>query len=199
MVERYEPERSNTSSLPLATPARRLVAMALDLLVVLAWMMFPGVVGLVLWLTGLRIETPAALDTLAFVTLVLPVVVTFALQEASPFQATFGKRRMGLKVADTSGAALSRSRALARSAIKFLPWQLGHTSAFQLAADGTKPLFIALALAAQAWVVISLVAMAIDPKRRALHDRIAGTYVVYEQAIIPSRKVKKEFQVVPKR
>ncbi len=161
-----------------AGAATRLRAMAFDLLVIAGC---AGGAGVVAWagrLLGMRIESPAGLDTLAFLTLVLPVLVTFAAQEASPRQATYGKRRMGLRVVDAADARLTFPRAMGRSAAKFAPWQLAHTAVFNLMADSTSTGFVVLSIAAQLLVVVSVVSMTVDREHRALHDWVAGTRVV---------------------
>lgn len=160
-----------------AGSAKRLPAMALDLLVIAGWAGGAGVVAWAARLVGV-LESPAGLDALAFATLVLPVVVTFAAQEASPRQATYGKRRLGLRVVDAADARLTFRRALGRSVAKFAPWQLAHTAVFSLMADNASMSFLVLSIAAQLLVVVSVMIMTLDPQHRALHDWVAGTRVV---------------------
>jgi uncharacterized RDD family membrane protein YckC len=75
---------------------------------------------------------PVLSDLIAFVMAVLPVMLYFTLLESSVAAATWGKRRMGIKVVRVDGAPLTRARALLRSAIKFAPWQLAHTCLFHI-------------------------------------------------------------------
>lgn len=159
--------------------ARRLRALAWDLPVIAAWAVFAVVAGLGLdWLVGLQPRSPWAYDLQAFLTLILPVILTFAYLEGSGRQATFGKRRVHLVVTDAAGRPPGFRRALVRSAVKFLPWQLAHTAVFQLAAGSTSPAFVALSIGAQLLVVASLLLMALDDRHRALHDWMAGTRVL---------------------
>lgn len=69
--------------------------------------------------------------------------------ESSVWQATPGKRLMGLRVVDVSGQRLSLPRATARFLVKSFTWPFG----------GFVPAFF-------------------TPKRQALHDMVAGVYVV---------------------
>ena len=62
----------------------------------------------------------------------LPVTLYFASLESSSWQATWGKRTMGLRVVRTDGARLNKTRALTRTALKFIPWELTHTLIRQL-------------------------------------------------------------------
>ena len=163
-------------------PGRRLLATALDLPIVAGCAVAAGVVGLGLRSIGLRLETPVALDVLAFATLVAPVAVTLALLEAGPRSATPGKRRLGLRVVDDTGLGISRRRALVRAAVKLAPWQLAHTAVFHLAGGDTSPGWVAVSLTAQALVLASVAVMALDPRHRAPHDLVAGTRVVARPA-----------------
>ncbi len=79
----------------------------------------------------------------------------FALSEASPWQATPGKRLLGLRVVDAGGARIGLVRATGRHLAGTLSWitlNIGHLMAL------------------------------LPPQRQALHDRIAGTHVVQENA-----------------
>lgn len=152
--------------------------MALNLVVIAAWAGLAGVLGLIGRLLGVRFTSAPAADTFAFVTLVLPVIVTLAVQESSPRQATFGKRRVNIYVVDRAGMRLTRVRSLGRSIAKFAPWQLAHTAVFNLTAGSTGTVLLVMSITAQALVVTSVVAMTLDRQHRALHDWIAGTRVV---------------------
>ncbi len=78
----------------------------------------------------------------------------FALSEASPWQATPGKRLLGLRVVDAGGAHIGLARAAGRHLAGALSWitlNIGHLMAL------------------------------LPPQRQALHDRIAGTRVLQER------------------
>jgi uncharacterized RDD family membrane protein YckC len=92
-------------------------------------------------------SNPGLYDLVAFLTLVLPVVLYFALSEASAAGATWGKRRMGLGVRASSGSMLTVQQSLVRSATKFLPWQIAHTCLFHI------PGWPLAATAPPAWVI----------------------------------------------
>lgn len=155
----------------------RLLASLVDVPVVLAWVAVAALAGVALRALDATPRTPAGWDGIAFVTLILPVTVTFALAEASRRQGTPGKQRLRLSVTDRAGRRLGRGRSLARSAVKFAPWQAAHTAVFQLAAGREDPWLFGLSVGAQVVVVASAVSMLADPEHRALHDRVAGTRV----------------------
>jgi uncharacterized RDD family membrane protein YckC len=158
--------------------APRLAAMAWDMPIIVAWGVVAAIVGFCMReLAGIRPSEPWQLDLEAFLTLVLPVVVTFAWLEASSARATPGKRRMGVIVATRGGGRPGIGRSLLRSAVKFTPWQMGHTAVFHLVAGSTALGFLILSLGAQAFSFASFLFMAFDREHRALHDWAAGTRV----------------------
>jgi uncharacterized RDD family membrane protein YckC len=111
----------------LATAGKRLVAFALDYLVIAGYIVVLSIVSSLIWqsIGGVPDTTHGGAwryDLLAFVTLVLPVILYFALSEASRSRATLGKRRLGLRVETPDGHPLSRSRSLLRSALKHGSW-----------------------------------------------------------------------------
>ena len=157
---------------------RRAQAVAFDLPIVAGWVVFSGLVGGLLRLLELDFDTPTAWDVYAFTTLVLPVALTFAFFEASQRQATPGKRRLRIRVVDAIGNRLTHGRSLARSAVKFAPWQLAHTAVFQLVAGSTATVYVVVALGAQLLVLASAITMSLDSHHRAFHDLVARTRVV---------------------
>lgn len=178
------PERkvdSMAASRPAATSTvahllRRVGAMGIDVALILGWAAVLG--GLATFLRTTEVQLgPSAWDLVALLTLVGPVTVLFAVQEASPAHATFGKRRLQLRIVTVTGDAPSFGRTLARSVVKFMPWQLAHTAVFRLAAGSDSVTFLLLAMMAQLIVVASILMMIFDAQHRALHDLIAGTRI----------------------
>jgi uncharacterized RDD family membrane protein YckC len=147
------------------------------MVVVLAWAGFAAAVGFALLALEVELSTPTARDALAFVTLILPVWLTFSLQEASVAQASFGKARIGLVVVRREGGRLSRARSMVRSGVKLLPWQLGHSSVFHLVADSGATVWMVMAVLAQALVILSVLLAVFSREQRSLHDLVAGTRV----------------------
>jgi uncharacterized RDD family membrane protein YckC len=85
---------------------------------------------------------------------------------------------MRLVVTDAHGRPPGFRRAFVRTAVKFLPWQLGHTAVFHLAGGSTSPAFVVLSVGAQGLILASVAVLAMDPRHRALHDWVAGTRVL---------------------
>ncbi|MCL7970556.1 MAG: RDD family protein [marine benthic group bacterium] len=169
----------------------RIKAFAFDYLVILAYLAVLAGVGT--WLTlgpagdrwSLLMSDPIRADLVAFLTLVLPVILSFALSEASDVGATVGKRRIGLRVVGPGGTRLRLPRSLVRSGLKFLPWQMAHTAMFHIpgfpTSPGEPPAWSPVILS-MAWLLVALYLLGLTPffGRRTLYDRIAGSTVVPE-------------------
>ena len=117
-----------------------------------------------------------------FLIITLPVSLYFLLFESSTWQATWGKRRLGLRVTRTDGTRLTVLRAGSRTLLKFIPWELAHTCIWQInfTQDAAKPLItMGFALV---WILVgaNIVSLWISSKHQTLYDRLAGTYVVKE-------------------
>ena len=167
---------------------RRLAAFGLDYLVIAAYIVVLTLVSVTVTsqLAGINSggrTRPWLFDLLAFATLVLPVILYFAITEASHHQATWGKRRTGLVVITTGGQRLGAGRSLVRSVVKFLPWQIAHTSLFHIPGWPTAVDSIPAAAAAGLWISTALAlafigSLFVFPDRRTPYDRLAGTRVV---------------------
>jgi uncharacterized RDD family membrane protein YckC len=126
---------------------------------------------------------PTSSEFSAFLLLVLPVLLYFALFECSSWQATWGKRKMGLRVITTYGARLSLPRSLTRSLLKLLPWELTHACLWRIPGwplAPTTPSLLITAGLALVWILVGadLVSLLVSKKHQALYDWIAGTYVL---------------------
>lgn len=128
---------------------------------------------------------PVSAQITGYLSLTLPVTLYFALMECSPWQATLGKRRLGLRVVTIGGARLSLAQALLRSVLKFLPWELAHTCLWQtpgwpVAPQSPPP------LVQGGWAVVGLLVAiylaGLLAGRRTLYDQISGTVVVLRRA-----------------
>jgi uncharacterized RDD family membrane protein YckC len=172
--------------------AKRLKAFAFDYLIILAYILVMAGVNFGITLRGRMIEeispyfaSPVIKDVVAFLTLILPVILYFALQESSPRQGTWGKRKAGIRVITAQGESLTKIQALVRSLVKFLPWQIAHTSIYQIrevVPEGrAAPFDITGFVLVYILIGIYLAAMFISKKRRTPYDWISGSYVVVDK------------------
>jgi uncharacterized RDD family membrane protein YckC len=167
----------------------RFVAFLLDYLIIAAYIVVLIVVSVLLGFGPLRqtfqslFANPNSGEISAFLLLVLPVILYFALFESSSWQATWGKRKVGLRVMNTYGERLSFGRSLVRSFIKFLPWELAHACLWRIPGwplnPQTPPLIISTGLVL-VWVIVGayVISMLVSQKHQTLYDMIAGSYVV---------------------
>jgi uncharacterized RDD family membrane protein YckC len=157
---------------------RRVAAYLVDILLLFTVLAPAG--QLILWLVGT--ETPRtgpAIGRMILWNFSLPAWLYFILSDRSAAGATPGKRLIKIQVRDVSGKRLSIGRALARTAVKLLPWELVHVSAFALSTDLTqfsRTQVIGVAAANVLTIVYLGVAVATSG-RRSVHDYAAGTLV----------------------
>lgn len=130
-------------------------------------------------------ENPNLANLMAFITLVLPVVLYFTLQESSSKQATWGKRKAGIRVVNANGGTLTRGQAFVRSLVKVIPWQIAHTNLFHIpgwpfAMTVVPPFAIAGFILLYALAGIYIATVLVTKKRRTPYDWVSGAYVVVE-------------------
>jgi len=77
-------------------------------------------------------------QAMSFFVMTLPFLLYFAVFESRSRPATPGKRIVGLRVMGVGGTGPTFGRALARAAIKFLPWEVGHVFANQMFAHSVR-------------------------------------------------------------
>jgi uncharacterized RDD family membrane protein YckC len=128
------------------------------------------------WLAGARFYWFVSLPTVS-----VPVWLYFALFESGRAQATPMKRLLGMQVTDGAGHRIGFGRALLRTAIKLLPWELVHGALFLPVPFWNdpdqalmRPVFTLAVFLMGSWLVTLL----LTPKTQGVHDLVAGTLVV---------------------
>ena len=170
----------------IASVGKRLKAFAYDYLLILTYIIILSGVnfGLILYAGTLDQFSPffastAGKDLVAFLTLVLPVILYFTVQEGSDGRATWGKHKVGLQVVDSQGEQLSFGKAFLRSAVKFFPWQVAHTSIYQLSTTGGESTFgIIGIILTYVLVGIYLAVALVSKEHRTPYDWLACSYVI---------------------
>jgi uncharacterized RDD family membrane protein YckC len=167
----------------------RLLAFALDYIIISAYLVALVGLSVVIARTGAGpgfralFSNPNSAELTAFLLLVLPVLLYFALFESSRWQATWGKRVLGLRVVTTTGARVGFLRALWRNALKLIPWELTHACLWRIPgwpfAPETPPLWITVGLIL-VWVVVVVYVLSLVFSRtgQTLYDWLAGVRVV---------------------
>ena len=172
---------------------KRLKAFMLDCLIIFAYLVVLAGVNYGILLSGGVFEnsspnfaSPIARDAIAFLTLILPVILYFTLQESSSRQATWGKRKVGIRVVNASGGRLSKKQAFVRSLVKFLPWQIAHTCIYHIEGLPFSPVAPSSMVMAGFGLVYLLVGIyiasaLISKKHRAPYDWAAGSFVIFQK------------------
>jgi uncharacterized RDD family membrane protein YckC len=163
-----------------AVALRRLLAFAVDWLVVVLW---GGVVfGAVMLATGGQPPRPAnpwIAQAIGFLTMTAPVTLYFAICESSAMRASLGKRVLRLVVSRDNGEPLPFASALLRNAVKFVPWEFGHmvTQHAIFAGDAGFPAWlwgpVVVAYGGPLWWVVALIATGRTPYDRWASARVA--------------------------
>lgn len=163
-------------------PARlgvRLRAFLLDYVLFLGYAACLVMVAALLRTTVEPLFTASAVSAqlTGFIMLTLPVMLYFSITESSPRQASWGKHRFGLRVVDRRGERIRFGRAFVRSAVKFVPWELGHYTVWQWSdGDLPTPAMVGLVLV-YVLVAVYIVLPLMDKSRRSVYDFVAGTRV----------------------
>lgn len=160
--------------------ARRLLAFALDWFVVVLWgsVLF-GAVMIATNGSPPRPESPWTAQSVGLLTMTVPVILYFSLCESSALRASLGKRVLGLVVSNQAGGRLFFGSALLRNAVKFAPWECGHTLAQQAAYSGELgfPAWVwgpaAVALVGPVWWLIAMFVTGRTPYDRWASARVS--------------------------
>jgi uncharacterized RDD family membrane protein YckC len=121
------------------------------------------------------------LEIYTLLTISLPTWLYFAWSEQSIWQATIGKRVFRLTVTDLRGDRIGFGRAMLRTVIKLLPWEISHLTVNLPTSImyEPEPKFRFGFLVVFALLVIYPVLILLTRRRQSLHDLIAKTIVLY--------------------
>ena len=168
-----------------ASPWRRIAAYFVDYFVFILPLL--GVLSLVGWALRSFDISPSSDNAwlnhgIVILVLTVPIILYFALSEASQFQATVGKRLMKVSVVDTSGERAPLKQTAIRAVVKFLPWEFFHTIIWHWEGWPSNPApptniqYVAMTAGwlVMGWFVVSLFV----GSRRTPYDWVAGTVVI---------------------
>ncbi|GAA0625554.1 RDD family protein [Kutzneria viridogrisea] len=161
----------------------RTEACLMDCLVVLTWLLALSGVALglrSLGLSGLNAtQDELTVDAITLVVGLGPVAAYLILCETGQLQASWGKRRVGLRVVRADGSRAGLPRLVLRTVVKLLPWYLAHWGLSRLWLNFVPAQWATTCLAAVYLLVPITIGLAlVHPQRRALHDWLAGTKVI---------------------
>jgi len=179
--DRYPQVQSRPSwaAVSLVAPIwRRIVAYALDYILIFCYLCLLGVLAFLVPAVRAWFRAPKTAHLAAFVLLTIPVSGYFILSEASSAGATFGKRFMGILVRGGDGQRLGMARSVLRTCVKFIPWELSHAALWRIQFRVDHPTAIALLVATWTLVIANIVSVALDRRRRTIYDFAARSKVV---------------------
>lgn len=157
---------------------RRLQALLIDYGLILLYLIalalvFSLIYGLVIG--QIPLFNHATSHLISFLTTVLPVVLVLAWLESHEGQASPGKKRMKLKV---NYQEKSYFKAVLRNAVKFLPWQVGHTGVIAAIYNDYSVAWFMLANSAVLLALILLAMVVYRSDHRHLGDMLAKARIV---------------------
>lgn len=122
---------------------------------------------------------PISAEITGFVLITLPVYLYFALCEGSKSHATWGKRKMGIRVAGIYGKPIGYGPALFRSAIKFIPWELAHFTIWHMVIPSGYPDYVLYILLAAVYglVFFYLISPVWNKNNQTIYDVISRTVI----------------------
>jgi uncharacterized RDD family membrane protein YckC len=163
---------------------QRAKAFMLDYIIILFYLVAITLLGLLVnslssinqWLFSDRVRAQLT----GFILLTLPITLYFALSESSIRQATWGKRKVGLRVTDYSGEQISFWRSLARTVLKFMPWELSHTLIWNIyfSPKANSNLVNYGFVLIYVLIGLNLASLIMTKKHQTIYDLLAKTYVV---------------------
>ena len=164
---------------------KRAGAFALDYLVILGYLLGIALLALLAnamfganeWLFADRVRA----QLVAFLIVTLPVSLYFAISESSPSQATWGKQRLKLKVTDRDGNRIGIWRSLARTLLKFVPWELSHTLIWQIYfSPQIESAWINYGFTLVYLLIgLSIASLLLTKTHQTLYDLLTNTYVIH--------------------
>jgi uncharacterized RDD family membrane protein YckC len=163
---------------------KRLAAFALDYILILGYLIGIALISLlvnqVFHVNQLLFADRIRAQLVAFLLVTLPVTLYFTVSESSVQQATWGKQRLKLKVADVNGNRIGFWRALARTLLKFVPWEISHTLIWQIYfSPQVESVWISYGFAIVYLLIgLNIVSLVITKTNQTLYDLLTNTYVI---------------------
>jgi uncharacterized RDD family membrane protein YckC len=183
--------RQETKSRVYSVLVRRLVAYLVGIL-----LLFTAIVITQFGLEALTggwpirlLTTGPRMEGWVWLSVSLPTYLYFALSESSVHQATAGKRLLGLRVTDTAGKRIGYGRALLRTIVKLIPWEVTHLSIFlptPILTNGQGG-FLPGLITANVSILVYLAVIVMTAGKRGIHDLAAGT-IVQRALPFPTRR-----------
>jgi uncharacterized RDD family membrane protein YckC len=94
-------------------------------------------------------------------------------------QASWGKSRTALKVTDGTGQRITFGRSLARTILKFVPWEISHTLVWETAFNPALAPAVLNGMIVSIYAILgaNVLSVALTKTRQTLYDLACGTRV----------------------
>jgi uncharacterized RDD family membrane protein YckC len=169
------------STNPITLVLRRSGAFLLDILIIFG-ICAPGGY-LIQRLLGYSPQTGPAIWFTILWNFSLPAWLYFLLSDRSKKGKTIGKRVFKLKVKTRTSERLGWGRALARTALKLLPWEIIHISAFALSKELSTFVLIQNIgfVTGNVLAFAQFITSALTQGKRSIHDILLSTEIHFER------------------
>lgn len=165
----------------------RAKAFAFDYLIISVYLIFVVLLFLALNsifpISSVLFDSRVSAQVSAFLIVTLPITLYYAFGESSAAQATWGKQRIGLRVADSKGNRVTFWISLTRNLLKFIPWELSHTLIWNIYfTEGSFPTYINYTFALVYLLIgLNIAILVMTKTKQSLYDLLAGTVVVINE------------------
>jgi uncharacterized RDD family membrane protein YckC len=161
----------------------RIKALFIDYLSIILYLvaLFAVTMGFyLLFFHGIPEFTEKQSQWIALLTTVLPVTVYFTIRESGEPFASFGKRKVGLKVVYLKNPIISST---IRNIMKFLPWQLAHMAVIRGIYNGFESHYVTIFYALSILLPIAYIVMVMIRKdHRHIPDLLAKSCIVVDES-----------------
>mgnify|MGYP003782965689 FL=1 len=157
---------------------KRFLALLIDYVIIwiyLILLLLLFAVIYIIFFDSVPVFNETASHLMSLFTTVVPVTIVFSYMEYKYPYATFGKKRMGLEVAYKNR---SYGKSLLRSALKFLPWHIGHTGVIRALYHDYSTLWFMVGNIGILLAAIYICMVLFNKNFKHLPDLIAGTKVI---------------------
>lgn len=132
-------------------------------------------------LQNLFVESLWLAQFTGFVMVTLPVSIYFIVSDSMFNGQSYGKKKIGIQTVGENGGNISVFRAIFRTFLKFLPWEISHYLVYRLVDFGNQEIpIVYVFLGGFIYVLIFLYILTaiFTKKKQALYDIMAKTQVV---------------------
>ncbi|KZE37460.1 hypothetical protein AV656_12905 [Bhargavaea cecembensis] len=161
----------------------RMKAFLFDYLLILAYMLILAIFSVFLFppIQQLFTGAPGLAQLSGFLLITVPVSLYFTLADSRIGGGSYGKRITSIRVRDLNGRPLSFLHSAARTALKFMPWELSHFLVYRLMWLGDDPVpvsYMVIGGLIYALIGAYIAAPFLTKKKQSVYDLAARTQVI---------------------